>query len=471
MNRREFLSGLGAAAMICGFGPIDRAMAAPARKPNFIFILMDDMGWADLGCYGSKYHETPNIDKLAARGMRFTQAYAACPVCSPTRASIMTGRYPARIGLTDWIAGHKKENPKLLVPAFHQELPLNEVTIAEVLKANGYATGIVGKWHLGGEEFYPEKQGFDTNFGGTHRGSPGSHFYPFGIANVTTGKEGEYLDDRLTDEAMKFLETNKDKPFFLYMPHYAVHTPLQAPEDLVDKYTKKAGDAKGQSDPRYAGMVENADANIGRLMKKLDDMKLTDNTVIIFMSDNGGLQRATRNDPLRGGKCMLYEGGIREPMFVVWPGVVKPGSTSDGVVTSTDFFPTMLEIAGITKGAETARDGISFVRLLKQTGSLKRKDIFWHYPHYHPAGAWPGGAIRSGDWKLIEYFEDGGRVELYNLKDDLGETRDLAREMPEKAEELRKKLAAWRKSVDARMPTVNPDYDPAKEKPQEPVVW
>lgn len=459
MNRREFLSGLGAAAvMIGGFGGLG-PVSATGRKPNFVFILMDDMGWADLNCYGSKYHETPNIDKLASQGMRFTNAYAACPVCSPTRASIMTGKYPARLHLTDWIPGHSAQNPKLKVPEFHQELPLDEVTIAEALKANGYATGIVGKWHLGKEPFYPEKQGFDVNFGGTHRGSTGSHFYPYKIENITTGKDGEYLDDRLTDEAMKFLEQNKDKPFFLYMPHYAVHTPLQAPEDLVTKYAAKAGSEKAQSDPRYAAMVENADMNIGRLMKKLDELKLTENTVVVFMSDNGGLASVTSNAPLRGGKCMLYEGGIREPMFVRWPGVVKPGTTCDGVVTSTDFFPTMLEIAGIKKGSEHAKDGISFVPLLKQKGTIKRDDIYWHYPHYHPAGAFPGGAIRSGDWKLIEYFEDGGRVELYKLKDDIGETHDLAKEMPEKAKELRKKLAAWRKSVDAPMPTPNPDYD------------
>ncbi len=458
MNRREFLSGLGAAALIGGFGGLGSAEAA--RKPNFVFILMDDMGWADLGCYGSTYHETPNIDKLAGQGMRFTNAYAACPVCSPTRASIMTGKYPARLKLTDWIAGHKKQNPKLLVPAFHQELPLEEVTIAEVLKANGYATGSIGKWHLGTEPFYPDKQGFDVNVGGTHRGSPPSYFDPFNITTLPDGPDGEYLTDRLTDEALKFLDRNKDTPFFLYLPHHAVHTPLQAPEELVAKYTKKAGSDTVQSKPVYAAMIENADKNIGRLMKKLDDLKLTDNTVVVFMSDNGGLLSSTSNAPLRGGKCMLYEGGIREPMFVRWPGVVKPGTTCDGVVISTDFFPTLLEIAGIKKGAETAKDGVSFVPLLKQKGKLERKDIYWHYPHYHPAGAFPGGAVRSGDWKLIEYFEDGGRVELYNLGNDLSETCDLAQQVPEKAEELRKKLAAWRKSVDAPMPTPNPAYDP-----------
>ena len=436
---------------------VTRAMAAGGSaldKPNFVFILMDDLGWMDVSCYGSKFYETPNIDRLASQGMRFTSAYAACPVCSPTRASILTGKYPARLHLTDWIPGHKQENPKLLVPEFNQQLPLDEVTIAETLKSAGYVTASIGKWHLGKEPFYPDKQGFDFVFGGTNQGNQPSYFYPYGIKNITTGTKGEYLTDRLTTEAEKFIEANKDKPFFLYLPQYAVHTPLKGKPEVVAKYEKKVKPGMDQNNAQYAAVVEGADNSVGRIMAKLDELKLSDRTVVIFFSDNGGLADVTSNAPLRAGKGTLYEGGIRVPLIVRWPGKVKAGSLCHTPMISTDFYPTLLEMAGMEG---SAHDGLSIMPLLRQKGSIERKTFYWHYPHYHRTT--PSGSIRDGDWKLIEFFEDD-HVELYNLKDDLSETTDLAAKQPEKAQELRKKLADWRKSVNAAMPTPNPEYKP-----------
>ena len=451
ISRRELLAGMGGIGLL-GLSAI--AGRSELEKPNFVFILMDDLGWMDLSCYGSKFYETPNIDRLATQGMRFTNAYAACPVCSPTRASILTGKYPARLQLTDWIPGHKQENPKLLVPKFYQELPLRETTIAETLKAAGYVSASIGKWHLGREPYYPEKQGFDLNFGGTYQGNQPSYFYPYGIKNIKTGVEGEYLTDRLTNEAEKFIEANRDRPFFLYLSHYAVHTPLAGKPEVVEKYKKKVKPGMDQNNPVYAAVIESVDESVGRIMAKLDDLKLADNTVLIFFSDNGGLTDVTSNAPLRLGKGHLYEGGTRDPLIIRWPGKVQAGSLCHTPMISTDFYPTMLEMAGI-KGSSP--DGVSIMPLLRQKGSIERKTFYWHYPHYHRCT--PGGAIRDGDWKLIEFFEDG-HVELYNLKDDLSETTDLATKMPEKAQELRKKLAVWRKSVNAAMPTPNPDYKP-----------
>ncbi len=467
MNRREFLttaghSVLGAVGSACllRFGSA-WAKLSGERKPNFVFILIDDLGWRDLTCYGSKFYETPNTDRLARQGMKFSNAYAACPVCSPTRASIMTGKYPARLHLTDWIPGHKRPRAKLRVPKFNQHLPLDEVTIAEALKPAGYVSASFGKWHLGGKGFYPENQGFDLNFGGDHRGQPPSYFYPYRIPNIPTGKRGEYLTDRLTEEAEHFMEKNKDKPFFIYLTHYAVHTPLQAKSEMVAKYKAKVRPGDAQNNPTYAAMIQSVDDSVGRVMRKLDDLGIADRTVVIFMSDNGGLAWVTSNAPLRAGKGTMYEGGIREPMIVRWPGVVKPGSICDAMVTSVDFFPTILAIAGVKDVPAKDIDGVSLVPLLRQSGRLRRDAIYWHYPHYHPGGATPCGAIRRGDYKLIEFFEDG-RLELYNLKEDVGERTDLAAAMPQKAAELRKKLANWRRAVKAQMPTPNPDYDPAR---------
>jgi arylsulfatase A-like enzyme len=482
MTRRGFLRGVGAAAAgLLGGGALGRAGAAAEggrKRPNFVFFLIDDLGWMDLTCQGSTFYETPNIDALAASGMRFTDAYAACPVCSPTRASILAGKYPARLNLTNYIAGRRKG--KLLPPSYVLHLPLEEVTLAEVLEEAGYATGFFGKWHLGGEGYLPTRQGFGVNVGGNHRGMPRSHFSPYRNPQLPDGPRGEYLADRLTDEAVRFLDANRGRPFLLYLSHYAVHTPLQSKKGLAAKYRAKAARLPPPKGPKfapegnnqarqvqdhavYAGMVQSVDESVGRVLKKLDALGLADNTVVIFMSDNGGLSTSegspTANLPLRGGKGWLYEGGIREPMIVRWPGVTKPGSLCRHPVTSTDFYPTMLEMARLPQRPKQHCDGVSIACLLRRTGRPKREAIYWHYPHYSNQGGRPGGAVRAGDWKLIEFYEDS-RVELYNLADDLGEKNDLAARMPAKAAELRKLLHDWRRSVRAKMPTPNPDYKP-----------
>jgi arylsulfatase A-like enzyme len=455
--------------------------AQPIRKPNIVLILADDLGWRDLGCYGSTFYETPNLDKLASQGMRFTQAYAACPVCSPTRASLMTGKYPARLKLTNFIGGER--TGKLLPAPYLHQLPLEEVTIAEALKESGYTTAHFGKWHLGGKGFLPEDQGFDVSFGAANgAGATPSHFFPYAPKKnpartlIPDGKPGEYLADRLTDEAIKFIETNKDKPFFVYLPHYAVHVPLEGKEILVEKYRKKKDAMKPIEGPRfvpegknearqvqdhavYAAMMESLDESVGRIMATLAELKLDDNTVVIFTSDNGGLSTAegspTSNIPLRAGKGWLYEGGIREPLIIKWPGVTQAGAASDRIVISNDVCPTLLEIAGAPPKPQQHIDAVSFAAILRGREQPERTPLFWHYPHYANQGGYPGGAVRAGDFKLIEDFEDM-HVELFNLKEDLGEKTDLAAKMPEKVEELRKLLHDWRKSVDAMMPTPNP---------------
>jgi arylsulfatase A-like enzyme len=441
--------------------------ARAASKPNFVFFLIDDLGWADIGCFGGKFYETPNLDRLAAQGMRFTDGYAACAVCSPTRASIMTGKYPARLHITDWIAGEgDAPSHKLKVPDWRKFLPLSETTVAKALQAAGYATASIGKWHLGGPEFYPEKHGFDLNVAGTHFGHPTSYFWPYEGKSHTVaglkggGKEGEYLTDRLTSEAEKFLAANKEKPFFLYFAHYAVHTPLMARPDKLAKYKAKTP-VDEQKNATYAAMVESVDDSVGRIMKQLDALGIAENTVVVFMSDNGGLwPMSTSNAPLRAGKGYPYEGGFREPLIIKWPGAAKPGATCSAPVCSIDFFPTLLEIAGVNLPG--AVDGVSLVPLLKQSGGIRRDALYWHYPHYWGGTRTrPYGVVRAGDWKLIEFYEDMS-VELYNLKDDLGEAHDLSKEKPEKAAELRAKLHAWRESVGAQMPTPNPNYDPSK---------
>ena len=463
-----------------------RADPALPSKPNIVFILADDLGWADLGCYGSTFHETPNLDRLAKEGTRFTDAYAACNVCSPTRASIMTGKYPARLHITDWLPGAiVKPDQKLARPAFQQFLPLEEFTIAEALKAGGYRTAFIGKWHLGeSPEYWPEHQGFDLNIAGCGHGHPPSYFSPYGIPNLADGPRGEYLNERLTDEAIKFIESAKGEPFFLYLPHYAVHNPLQAKADAIGKYKAKAAKlpAAGpefaadngrevrqlQNHPIYAAMVESLDSSVGRIMDKLAELGLDKNTVLIFTSDNGGLSTSegspTSNMPLRGGKGWGYEGGIREPLLVRWPGVTKPGSVSHDPVISTDYYPTLLAIAGLPAIPGQHLDGRDFVSALKGE-ALSERPLFWHYPHYSNQGGSPHGAVRLGDFKLIEWYEDM-RAELYNLKDDIGERHDLAAAMPEKAAALRALLHGWRAEVNAQMPAPNPDYD-ANAKPDD----
>jgi arylsulfatase A-like enzyme len=454
--------------------------ARPPAKPNLVFILADDLGWSDLGCYGSTFYETPHLDRLAASGMRFTDAYAACSVCSPTRASILTGKYPARLHLTDWVPGRAdRPDQKLKRPVILDHLPLEEVTLAEALREAGYRTGFIGKWHLGGTNFFPENQGFDLNVGGCAKGSPPSYFSPYRIPTLTDGRKGEYLTDRLTDEALKFIESAKAKPFLLYLSHYAVHNPQQAKAELVAMYRAKAarlpppagpeflpeGKQRArqiQNQPIYAAMVQSVDESVGRVIEKLAELGIEGNTVVVFTSDNGGLSTSegapTSNVPLRAGKGWHYEGGVREPCIIRWPGVTRPGSLCHAPVISTDYYPTLLEIAGLPLRPQQHMDGVSLVPLLKG-GTLAERPLFWHYPHYSNQGGGPGGAVRVGDFKLIEWFEDM-RVELFNLREDVSEKHNLAAAMPEKAAALRRQLHDWRKDIKAAMPTPNPDYKP-----------
>ena len=463
--------------------------AAQSRPPNFVFLLVDDLGWRDMGAFGSDFHDTPHVDRLAREGMLFSSGYAAAPVCSPTRASILTGRYPARIRQTDWIPGRTDRPEQRLAQVQDQDsLPLAEVTLAEALGAAGYATAHVGKWHLGGEGHLPEDQGFDVNVGGDHNGSPASYFWPYrsdrrpgaAIGELAAGgREGENLTDRLGEEAARFIAANRDRPFFLYLPFYAVHNPMQAKPALVEKYRARAaalgrpesaeiGEADGhplrliQNHPVYAAMVETMDAAVGRVLRALDENGVAGNTVVVFFSDNGGLSTAeglpTTNLPLRAGKGWLYEGGVREPLIVRWPAVVPAGRVEGEPVTSVDFFPTFLEIAGVAPPRAVTLDGVSFLPALRGE-PRPRGPIFWHYPHYSNQGGRPGGAVLDGGWKLIEHYEDG-RVELFDVREDPGETRDLAASMPARAAELRGMLRSWRDAVGAQMPVPNPDHQP-----------
>ena len=484
-DRRVFLKSLslGIAAVTLP-GTIGCARPDHHQAPNFVFFLIDDLGWVDTGVYGSTFYETPNIDRLASEGMRFTDAYAASPVCSPTRASILTGKHPARLNITDWIGGSQRGT--LLPAEYEHQLAFDEVTIAEVLRDAGYATGFFGKWHLGDTPFVPDSQGFDLNVGGSAAGQPASYFYPYRAAegrsdhwdvpHLEDGEDGEYLTDRLTDEAITFLEAQSNDPFLLYLSHYAVHTPIQSKEELTDKYRNKAESLperdvadfitehdrafvkQFQDHAAYAGMIQSVDESVGRVLDTIERLGLTDNTIVIFMSDNGGLSTIanSRNAPtailpLRAGKGWLYEGGIREPLIVKWPGVVAAGNVCSEPVISTDFFPTMLEMAGLDSRPDLHPDGLSLTPLLRQEGSLDREAIFWHFPHYHGSGNRPSGAVRAGDFKLVEWFEDG-QIELYNLSDDIGESQNLSQSMPEKAAELRTILHNWHGTVDARMP-------------------
>jgi len=478
LNRRRFLQTLAASAAAAAMPRFLRA-AGTKPRPNFVFFLIDDLGWMDLSCQGSKFYETPNIDRLARGGMRFTDAYAACPVCSPTRASIMTGQYPARLHLTDFLVGRRwpADSPIVPIPDWQKFLPLEEVTLAEALKESGYATFFAGKWHLGPEGFWPENQGFDVNKGGGEHGGPyggKKYFSPYGNPRLEDGPPGEHLPLRLGRETADFIEAHKDGPFLAYLAFYSVHIPLMTTKELEAKYQAKAKDAPetrwGQEGERkvrlvqnhavYAGMVEAMDTAVGIVLDRLDRLGLAENTAVFFMSDNGGLSTSeghpTTNLPLRAGKGWLYEGGVREPMIVRAPGVTRPGSACAEPLISTDFYPTMLELAGLPLRPDQHADGTSFVSLLEGE-KMTRGPIYWHYPHYGNMGFAPAGAVRDGDWKLLEFYEDG-RLELYNLKDDLGEQKDLGPAMPEKARELRKMLADWRKTVGAQMPTPNPNY-------------
>jgi arylsulfatase A-like enzyme len=448
--------------LVCAAGATG---AESPKRPNIVFILTDDLGWTDLGCAGSKFYETPNIDRLAKQGMRFTDGYSACTVCSPSRASILTGQYPARLHVTDWIAGHARPFAKMNVPDWTMRLLPELPNLAKSLKSVGYATASIGKWHLGPEESSPTRVGFDVNIGGNHRGQPPSYFSPYKIETLQDEKDGEFLSDRLTDEALKFIEANRDRPFFVYLPHFAVHTPLMAKPEVVAKYKARQDPSGAHKNPVYAALLESVDDSVGRLLEKLDALKLSENTIVVFTSDNGGLLGPTSNTPLRAGKGSAYEGGVRVPLIIRWPGVTQPGSVSNVPVTGADFFPTFLAANRLEVPREHAVDGENLLPVLGGAGALKRDTLFWHYPHYHPGGATPYGALREGDWRLVEFFEDH-RVELYNLKDDLAEAHDLAAEQPEKAAALKRKLHEWRERVGAQMPTVNPNHDPVKDAPK-----
>ncbi|MGK7395252.1 MAG: sulfatase [Candidatus Cyclobacteriaceae bacterium M3_2C_046] len=441
--------------------------------PNIVFILVDDLGWSDIGTFGSEFYDTPNVDQLAAEGMKFTNAYAACPVCSPTRASIMTGKYPVTVDITDWIPGRSsREDEKLRGPEDRDNLALTQQTMAELLKAKGYKSISIGKWHLGGEGYLPTDQGFDINVAGYHFGSPPSYYYPYQNQRspdwqldklAQKARKGTYLTDQLAKEAVNFINDHKDSPFLVYLTFYAVHIPLQPKDSLFEIYQEKARTNPGphQDNPYYAAMVKSMDEGVGRVMKALEANDLSDNTLVFFMSDNGGLSvkegqhtPATNNYPLKHGKGYLYEGGIREPMIVKWPPQVPAGTVSETVITSTDFLPTILEAAGFDSIPEM--DGKSFMPVLNQQ-EFDRGPVFWHYPHYSNQGGLPGGVVRMGDYKLIEFYEDGA-LELYNLREDISEQNNLVEQMPDKAEALHQLLVNWRQEKKAKMPIPNPDY-------------
>ena len=449
---------------LLGLG-LGSAPSSAAKKPNIVFILVDDLGWSDIGCYGNSFNETPRIDRLAREGMRFTDFYAAGAVCSPTRASIFSGQYPGRVGITDFIAGHWRPFEKLVVPQNDSHLPLELTTPAEALRAAGYATAYYGKWHLGGgEKFHPTQHGFDEAIV-----TRGRHFAPrFRTDPPVAVKDGTYLGDFLTDRAVDFIRRGRERPFFVVVSHYAVHIPLEAKRATVDKYAAKPKPAHGVNHPVYAAMLEHVDDSVARILAALDEKELSDNTLVVFTSDNGGLRKiytgigetVTTNAPLRDEKGSLYEGGIRVPLIVRWPGVVRPGTTCSEPAVTVDFLPTFVAVAGAPKVSGQAVDGRSLVPLFKDPdAAFGREAIFFHYPHYHHSR--PAGVIRAGEWKLLEFFEDGA-LELYNVARDLGEEQNLAAKYPERAAALRDKLAAWRTAVGARSPEKNPRYDPAR---------
>jgi arylsulfatase A-like enzyme len=445
------------------------ALAADPRRLNIILIVVDDLGWADLGCSGSTFYETPNIDRLARRGVRFTAAYAASPVCSPSRAALMTGKAPARLHLTDWLPGRAdRPSQKLLRPVILQHLPREEITLAETLKKVGYLSVSIGKWHLGGPEYWPEQQGFARNIGGTETGSPPGGYFRFHAPNLAAQNDQEYLTDRLTDESLDVLTEHKDRPFFLYLAHYAVHIPLQAKSALENRYRAKPAGDSPQRNAIYAAMIQSVDEGVGKILDRLDALGIADRTAILFTSDNGGLSvregpntPPTSNSPLRAGKGYLYEGGIRVPLIVAWPGVARPGSVCDTPVIGQDLYPTILSMADVKTAHGQVIDGVDRSHLLRGEPMHPRDALYWHYPHYSNQGGRPGGAIRRRDLKLIEWYETS-QTELYDLSRDPGEEHDLAAERPEDAAQLRAQLTGWRQSVGAQMPTPNPDYEAAK---------
>lgn len=442
------------------------AVASPAyaaERPNIVVIMADDFGWMDLHCYGNRKLDTPNLDRLAEQGMRFTDGYAASPVCTPTRAAMMTGQSPARLAITNHAPGNgdrfRLPGSDLQAADWSTFLPLEKVTIAERLREAGYATGFVGKWHLshrkGSDEkgkleprLRPEHQGFNLNVGGCNRGGPPSYFSPYRIPALESGPEGEYLPERLADECIEFVNSNHDKPFFLSWWNYSVHYPFEAPEELIEKYKKRIG--PGITNPTYAAMIEGMDRAIGRFLKELDTAGLADNTLVIFTSDNGAWGTDMR--PLRGQKGHLWEGGLRVPWIARWPGHVEPGAVISTPVISTDTYPTILEVAGLEPTPGLPLDGVSIVPVLEQTGELDRDALFFHYPNYafHKQNRL-GSAIRAGQYKLILRYDDDS-VELYDLEADIGEKTNLASTQPEIASRLRTRLEERLEETGARLP-------------------
>jgi arylsulfatase A len=450
-------------------------------RPNIIFILADDMGWADLPVYGNRFNEAPNLTQMASGGMRFTNAYAACPVCSPTRASIMSGQYPTRVGIIDFITGHWRPYEEVIVPSNRtQYLPLEVHTLGETMKDAGYSTGYFGKWHLGNQDYYPDRQGFDHS----HVFQGGGFFDVGGKLNPPVEvPRDRVLSKVLTDLSLDFIEDHKEAPFFLYLAHYDVHVQLDADSLLIEKYLQKEKVEDYPCNAVYAAMVENVDNSVGRVLQKLEDLGLADNTLVVFFSDNGGLVSrfdkipllarskqyiyesdtllyvASSNAPLRAEKGTIYEGGIREPLIIQWPGRVKEGLVSEALISSVDFLPTFAELAGAELPGSQVFDGQSFVDVLAKNKYDTERAIFWHYPVYHHDV--PASVVRKGDWKLINYLNND-IIELYNLTEDIGETTDQSIEHPAKAGELYQLLRDWREETGAEFPVSNPDFDPAK---------
>lgn len=465
-SRRAFLGSVCTSAAVA-------PLPAAETPLNIVFVLADDLGWSDLGVYGADLNETPNLDRFAQTAMRFTHAYAASPVCSPTRASILTGKHPARLGMTVWHedAVNPPKDRRLLPARSEANLPLSERTLADVLHEGGYATGHVGKWHLGTSEYYPEAQGFDFNTGGTHWGAPATYHYPFRgqvraeyryVPGLPWAKPGDYLTDQLAGQARRAIDFWGNKPFFLNLWHHAPHTPIQGKEEDVRYFRAKLRPGNKQQQPAYAAMIRNLDENFGRLLDHIEKAGIAGRTVVIFASDNGGYigpfegKPIANNAPLRSGKGSLYEGGVRIPMLIRWPGVSKAG-VCDSPVMSMDLFRTILDAAGLP--SESGLDGYSLKPLLEDArATLPREDLFFHYPHYyHAPKTTPVSSVLSGDWKLIEFFEED-RYELYNLAKDPSETRDVFDSYPAKLAELKAKLKAWQTSVGARLPSPNPNY-------------
>lgn len=434
--------------------------------PNFVVILIDDLGSQDVGAYGQKYIQTPNIDNLAKQGMKWTNAYSAAPVCSPSRAALLTGKSTARVRFTGHITAigrHRyPETGRIIPPDDLMYLPHDEILIPEAINSLGYKSISIGKWHVGHEGYYPTDQGFNENIGGWTHGSPPTHFFPYSkestwnpsIKNLTGGEKGEYLTDRLTDEAIDFIEKNKENPFLVYLTHYAVHTPLEAPKELVEKYKTILKGTK--IDPVYAAMVESVDTNIGKLLQKIEDLKIDDNTVVIFASDNGAVAESSDNRPFRQGKGYLYEGGLRVPYIMRWPGHIEEGSVSDNLTISQDIFSTIVDIAGVQNEINYKVDGRSLVDDFRKN-QKKDVELFWYYPHYSPQSKLPGAAVRSGKYKLIHYY-DPEKFELYDLEKDIGETNDISEEFPLKVIELSNKLEDWLESSKTIRHTDNPNF-------------